>query len=201
MDEILIIGGGGHARACIDVIEAEGRFKVAGLILKGSKEKETQLEYPILGFDDDLPDLRKNYSHILICIGQIAKWVPRVTAYDHCRQAGFTIPVIISPLAYVSPKAKVGQGTIIMHHAIVNSGSEIGENCILNSRCLVEHDVVVGNHCHVSTGAIVNGHVVVGAKTFLGSGSVTENEAEVLEESVVPALALVRRSLDRFRQK
>ena len=32
------------------------------------------------------------------------------------------MPSIISPLAYVSPKAKIGEGTIVMHGAIINKG-------------------------------------------------------------------------------
>ena len=30
--EILLIGAGGHCRACIDVIRAEGRFAIAGVV-------------------------------------------------------------------------------------------------------------------------------------------------------------------------
>ena len=32
MSAVLLVGAGGHARACIDVIETEGRFKIAGLV-------------------------------------------------------------------------------------------------------------------------------------------------------------------------
>ena len=34
MDEIILVGSGGHARACIDVIELSGKFKVTGLVEK-----------------------------------------------------------------------------------------------------------------------------------------------------------------------
>ena len=32
MDKILLIGAGGHARSCIDVLEEENQFEIAGLI-------------------------------------------------------------------------------------------------------------------------------------------------------------------------
>ena len=34
MDEIILIGTGGHARSCIDVLELEGKFELAGLVEK-----------------------------------------------------------------------------------------------------------------------------------------------------------------------
>ena len=53
---------------------------------------------------------------------------------------------------YIEPCSSVGEGTIIMHMAMVNSGAIIGANCIINSMALVEHDVVIGNNVHVATG-------------------------------------------------
>ena len=32
MDELIIIGSGGHALSCIDVIERENKYKIAGII-------------------------------------------------------------------------------------------------------------------------------------------------------------------------
>ena len=63
MDEIILIGAGGHARACIDVIELSGQYKIAGLVGKDKKNRQGNLGYPILGTDDDLRDLRQKYSH------------------------------------------------------------------------------------------------------------------------------------------
>ena len=34
MKEVILIGAGGHARACIDVIELDGKYKIAGFIEK-----------------------------------------------------------------------------------------------------------------------------------------------------------------------
>ena len=62
MDEIILVGAGGHARACIDVIELSGQFKVAGLIEKGKMKNQENLGYSIIGIDVDLQSIRKKYS-------------------------------------------------------------------------------------------------------------------------------------------
>jgi len=35
-EQIILIGGGGHCKSCIDVIEQKGRFAIAGTILLGA---------------------------------------------------------------------------------------------------------------------------------------------------------------------
>ena len=44
MKKIILIGGGGHALSCIDVIEQENKFKIVGIV--DSKEKYTDGSSP-----------------------------------------------------------------------------------------------------------------------------------------------------------
>jgi sugar O-acyltransferase (sialic acid O-acetyltransferase NeuD family) len=184
--QLLLIGAGGHCRSCIDVIEQEGRFEIAGIVDKGGEAECSKLKaqsqkntavaetevlgYPIIGTDDDLPELRKKYCHALVTVGQIKSPDVRIRLHQLLLSLGFELPTIISPLAYVSRHAKIGQGTVIMHHALVNAGAVVGENCIINTKALVEHDAVIEDHCHIATGTIVNGAARIGSGCFLGSG-------------------------------
>ena len=172
--KIILIGGGGHCRSVIDVIEQENRFEIAGIIEKYAGESEAVLGYPLIGTDDELKKLRQEYTYALVTVGHIASNSVRVKLFNRLKELGFTLPVVVSPLAYVSKHAKVAAGTVVMHHALVNASASVGENCIINSKALVEHDVVVGAHCHISTGAVLNGGVHIEANSFIGSGSVTK---------------------------
>lgn len=169
--QILLVGAGGHARACIDVIEQEGRFVVAGLVGMPHEVGSRILGYPVLGTDADLPTLFSDYTHALIAIGQIKTPEPRIRIFDRLEQLGYALPVIVSPRAYVSPHATLGAGTMVMHGAIVNAVAMVGRNCIINSRSLVEHDTVIADHCHIATGAAINSGVHIGSGTFIGSNS------------------------------
>ena len=62
MNEIILIGSGGHARSCIDVINHTGLFKIAGLVEKYSEENLDNLGYPIIGTDQDLEPLRRKFK-------------------------------------------------------------------------------------------------------------------------------------------
>jgi sugar O-acyltransferase (sialic acid O-acetyltransferase NeuD family) len=166
---ILLLGAGGHARACIDVLELEGRFRVAGLVGLDGQLGERLLGYPVLGTEADLAALRGQHAHALVAVGQIESPDQRMRLFQLAESQRYALPVVISPRALVSPHASLGAGTIVMHGAIVNAAARVGSNCILNSQSLIEHDAVIGDHCHISTAAAVNGGARVGTGTFIGS--------------------------------
>jgi sugar O-acyltransferase (sialic acid O-acetyltransferase NeuD family) len=187
--KLILIGGGGHCAACIDVIEQEDKFQIAGIVEK-DVGRETLLGYPIVGGDDNLRYLRSNYDYALITVGQIKTPSIRIRLFEYAKSLGFILPNVISPRAYVSRYASIGQGTIIMHDALINSRATIGYNCIINSKALVEHDAVVEDYCHISTGAIVNGCAIVRQGTFVGSNAATKENVTTKEYDFVRAGSL-----------
>ena len=176
---ILLIGAGGHALSCIDVIEQEGVYKLAGLIGLTSEMNIQLLRYSVIGTDKDLAQLANKHQYAFISVGQIKTPTHRIRLYQDAVKLGFQLPALVSATAYVSPHATIEAGTIVMHGAIVNAGARIGKNCIINSRALVEHDTTVEDHCHISTGTILNGNVSIGTGSFVGSGSVIKEGVSV----------------------
>ena len=191
-EEIILIGGGGHCKSCIDVIEQQGRFDIAGVVERPDyTEVGRILGYPVLGSDDDLSELRKRFKYAIITVGQIKTPEPRMRLHEFLKRLAFSLPVIVSSIAYVSRHASIEEGTIVMHRALVNAGARIGANCIINTKALVEHDAIVGDHCHIATGAIVNGGVNIGAGSFYGSAAVSEQYASVPPKSFIKANSIV----------
>jgi sugar O-acyltransferase (sialic acid O-acetyltransferase NeuD family) len=191
LKDIILIGGGGHCRSCIDVIEQENKFNIIGVLDRPQKIGEKILKYSIIGSDADLEKLSKSYSNFFITIGQLRSPETRIRLFKELLRLHLTIPSIISPLAYVSEYSEIGRGTIVMHHALVNAGAVIGENCIINTKALIEHDSTIENHCHISTGSIVNGGVKIGQGTFYGSGAVCKEYIEIPENSFIKANSIV----------
>ncbi len=196
MNKIILIGGGGHCKSVIDVIEQENKFEIAGIVDKSELLNSKILGYPIIGNDSDLNNLAKKYQYALITVGQIKHSSPRIKLYDLAVEAKFTLPTIISPHAYVSRHSRLGRGTVVMHKAIINSNSNIGNNCIINSCSLIEHDVKVGDNCHISTGVIINGQTKIGNETFLGSGSIVKNGVCISEKKIISFGSVVSEDLE-----
>ena len=195
-EKILLIGAGGHSQSCIDVIEQENKYEIAGLI--GIKEEvgQNRLGYEVIGTDEDLSELSKSIPNAVVTSGQIKSASLRKKLFNLAQNLNFRTPNIISPKAYVSPHAKIGAGTILMHGTYVNAGAAVGENCIINSRALVEHGANIGDHCHLSTGVIVNGNVSIGESTFIGSGTRIKEGIKIGANCVVGMGLSVLESLD-----
>jgi len=194
-EKIILIGGGGHCKACIDVIEQEGNYQIAGIVDLPEMLHQKVLGYEIIAIDKDLPDLVKEYKYFLIALGQVETANKRIEIFIKLNTLSVILPRIISPLAYVSKYSKIGKGTIIMHHALVNAGAKIGTNCIINSKSLIEHDAVIKDHCHISTGAIINGGVRVCSGTFFGSNAVSREYIEIEKDSVIGCAARVEKNI------
>lgn len=185
-EKILLIGGGGHCKSVIDVIEQTNIFEIVGIIDVKKKVGDMILGYPIIGTDAEIDSLQISIDAYHISIGMISLSDKRAKLFNTLINSGLKFPVIQSPYAYVSKHARIGEGTVIMHHAIVNAGAVVGENCIINTKSLIEHDAVVGDHCHIATGAIINGGVSVGEGSFVGSGAVSK------QGSIIPAGTFIK---------
>lgn len=198
--KLILVGAGGHARSCIDVIEKQGIYQIVGLVGLQEQRSSSVLGYPVIATDDSLPALADSIDYALITVGQIQNWTQRVRLYEKIVEYGFQLPIIVSPFAYISVHAHIGPGSIIMHGAIVNAGVTIGENCIINSRSLIEHDTTVSSHCHISTGAILNGDVVVGSCSFVGSGSIVMQGITIGEKCLVGMGLTLRNTIEDYVQ-
>jgi len=179
MEKILLIGGGGHCKSVIDVIELENKYQIAGIIDKKKFIGQEILGYKIIGCDDDLEKLFTKYQNALVTVGQIQSPDLRITLFSKLKEIGYHLPTIISPLAYVSKHSIIEDGTVIMHQAFVNANVRIGKNCIINTKSLIEHDCIIGNNCHISTSAVLNGGVVIKNSTFFGSNATSREYIEI----------------------
>ncbi len=195
-EKLILIGGGGHCSSCIDIIEQHGRFKIEGIVDVPENLNKEVLGYKIIATDAELPQLVKDYNNCFITIGQIKSPEKRQIIFQILKKNKATLPTIVSPSAYVSSHAKIGKGTIIMHHSIINAGANVGNNCIINTKALIEHDAVIKDHCHIATGAIINGGVKIDSGTFIGSNSVCKELITIGTNKIVGCGEKVTRDIN-----
>lgn len=189
-ERIILVGGGGHCKSVIDVIELQNRYKIAGIVDKQEKIGQNIFGHTVIATDDDLPELVKEYSNFHISLGFIKNNIRRVFLFNELCSLGANFPAIVSPLSNISKYAKIGKGSIIMHYAQIGPDSIVGENVIINSKALIEHEAVIGNNCHISTGAIVNGETSIGENSFIGSGAIVVNSTAVPKNYFIKANSL-----------
>ena len=186
LKELILIGGGGHCHACIDVIELENKYKIIGILDTQEKVGSLVLGYPVIGTDKDIASLAKTNRYFLITVGKVNHSDLRKNLFNKVQDSSGIFATIISPRAYISQTAVIQEGCIIMHDALINTNSIIESNCIINNKALVEHDCIVGAHSHISTSTVINGSVSIGEDCFIASHAV------VIQNSIIPDNSFIK---------
>lgn len=190
MEDIILIGYGGHARSVADCIERRHAFRIAGY----TEFVPQNSEYRYLGRDDELERLYRNgILNAVICVGYLGKGDLRERLYQKLKKIGYNLPAILDPSAIVSDRAVLGEGSFVGKGAIVNSGAQIGRACIVNTMALVEHDCVVKDFAHIAVGVVLCGGVLVGEGAFVGAGATVIQGLSIPDRGIVPAGMTVRK--------
>ena len=148
----------------------------------------------VIGKDRDLKKIFKKVKFALIGLGQIRSNSKRLKLFRMLKKIGYKLPVIKSPNAYVSNLAKIDEGTVVMHRAIINSYAKIGKNVIINTGAIIEHDTVIKDNSHISTNVTINGECIIEKNTFIGSNSVVVNNVRVGKSKFIKANSLVKKN-------
>jgi sugar O-acyltransferase (sialic acid O-acetyltransferase NeuD family) len=195
MQNILILGAGGHAQVVADILlracEADHVAVPIGYLDDDSKvRRETLLGLPVLGRIADIRDIA--HDAVVVAIGENRT---RKQLFDSMRQLGECIAVVRHPGAVIAPDVKLGAGTVICPGVIVNTGSVIGENVILNTGCTVDHHNHIADHVHVAPGAHLGGEVFIDEGALVGIGAAVMPGLRVGAWSIVGAGSLIHREV------
>ncbi len=189
---LVLIGGGGHAKVVADVARSAEHEVLGVLTPEGERE---QAGLPRLGDDrwiDDCP----GDTGFHVAIGPSHGSPLREDIFRQLLARGKRLPEIVSPSAIVSESAVLGQGSVIMHHVVVNADARIGENCILNTGSVVEHDCRVEDHVHLAPAALLLGGARIGAGCIVGGGAIVLPGVTIPAGVLIGAGAVVTRSIE-----
>ncbi|MDG2095583.1 MAG: acetyltransferase [Phycisphaerales bacterium] len=185
-NRLLIIGAGGNGRVISDMAEQSGDWSMIAFL----DDSVDAHDYPwgIVGSCSDFAEHAAIFTHGVVAFGDNtlrSKWLERIA------QTSLQMPTIIADSAQVSPRAKLGPGTVVMPQAAVNIGSDIGTGCIINTGASVDHDCRLGSCVHIAPGAHVGGHVTIGERSWIGIGSSVRNGIDIGSDVMVGAGAAV----------
>jgi sugar O-acyltransferase (sialic acid O-acetyltransferase NeuD family) len=197
MPALLLLGAGGHAKVVAETALATGRFSRIAFLddrCNGPAQFPDQLGWPVIGpFSAALdPQIRQKFSLALMAIGNAAmrlQWFSRLAA------AGYELPVVIHPTAWVSSTAQLGFGSVVFAQSTIQAQVVIGRGAILNTGCSVDHESQLGDGVHVCPGARLAGEVYVGDRSWIGIGASVIQQIRIGSDVTVGAGAAVVRDL------
>lgn len=168
---IIIIGGGGHARVLISSLKALRQEIIGILHPDTSLIGQCIAEICVLGNDDKVSDYAPDEVELINGLGSVSLPEKRKDIYMKFKKNGYSFASVIHPSAIVVDDVQKGEGVQIMAGAIVQSGCLIGDNVIINTGAIVDHDCKIGEHVHIAPGSVISGGVEIGEMSHIGTGA------------------------------
>jgi acetyltransferase-like isoleucine patch superfamily enzyme len=150
----VVFGGGGFAKSLIDLMRSADAIGA-----------------PVIGGREYLTPLRSAGVRLAVnAVGAIGRIQDRVAISHLLEGAGFELPTLVDPAAFVAESATLAPGAQVFAGALVCSAATVGKGTIVNSGAIVSHDCRIGDHSHIAPGAILAGEVEVGDAVLVGMG-------------------------------
>lgn len=187
MKDILIIGGGGHAKVLASVLKKHTEWNPIGYT--EIEDKGLLLGLPYLGNDDIIPSLinDRNLKYAVIGIGQIINIESRKKIINAINSTDLDLPTIISENAIVNEDVQIEEGSVIMDGVILQPGVRIGKYSIINTGATIDHDCRIGDFVHIAPGVNLSGDVVVGNNVLIGTGAKVIQSIQIQDDVIIAA--------------
>ncbi len=144
-NRLLILGGGGHAKTCIDLLLMTGGWEIVGILDARQPIGSVILGVPVLDRDDDAALKRQWDNGVRIAvngIGLVQKHARRHQLYERLKSVGFFLPNLIHP-HHIAP------GALLASEVSVASNTLIGMGCTIYLRARIGSNVVVANGTNI----------------------------------------------------
>ena len=187
MENIVLVGYGGHALALIEIIISMKKNVIDYFDKKKSVDDLYNLIYR--GDEDVLQDAEK--STFRLFHPSIGNNNQRSKVYLKCTAWGWRAPALVHPAAIVSSKVEFPEAVSVFPGTIVETGAVIETGCILNNRSVISHGVRIGSFSHIGPGAILCGDVQVGSQVFIGAGAIIKEGITIGERAIIGAGTIV----------
>ena len=160
---LIILGAGGHGKVVADIAEQTGKYEEVVFLDDNSNDDK------VIGKCSDYIKFKSQDTEMYPALGNNQG---RVEWENKLEEVEIKLAKIIHPLAYISPKAEIADGCVIMQYAIVNTSTVVKKACIINIGAIVDHDCILEEGCHLAPGAIVKGENRVPTCTKIDSGEI-----------------------------
>lgn len=196
MEDIILLGFGGHAHSVIDSIERTEKYHIIGFLDTEDKVGKKFRDYYVLDADYALEKIYSNgVKHAFVTIGFMGKGNVRNRLYYQLKEIGYQLPNIVDNSAIVSNSAKLDEGIFVGKKAVINANVHIKKMCIINTGAIIEHDCVIEEYSHISVGSVLCGSVSIGKQSFIGANATIIQEISVGNHVIIGAGTVVSKNV------
>mgnify|MGYP004528608947 CR=1 FL=1 len=161
--KLIILGAGGYGQTVADIAEQSGDYEEIHFLDDNSKADN------VIGKCEDF--VKYKDCAIYPAFGNNSlriEWIDKLMVED------ISVPTLIHKSAYISAKANIGYGTVVLPHSIINTNCKIGNGCIINCNSTIDHGCIIEDGVHICLGAIVKAENKIEKNTKIEAGEVIQ---------------------------
>jgi acetyltransferase EpsM len=197
--KLIVVGAGEHGRVVIEAARSKSEeWEILGFVDPQScPETASKFGIPDLGAEESVRRAARESDDVRLILGVAGTRVsPKRSSIVEWFGAGVRWATVMHTVAWVSPSAVLGEGTVVLPYAVVHTGATVGRHCIINTGAIVEHDVRLGDFSSVSPGVAIGGGTIVGESSYLGLGCRIRDHIEIGRSVTVGMGAVVVKSVE-----
>lgn len=165
MKSLLIVGAGGHGKVVKETADALGKFERIEFL--------DDVNPKAIGKLEEMEKFQDQFDCIFPAVGNNEL---RRKIMENAKKMDYEVPILVHPTAYVSPSAKLGNGTIVEAMAVIHTKAVVEEGCIIAIGALVDHEALIEKYTYISCGTIVKANAKVGQLLTIPSGIIVTKE-------------------------
>jgi len=192
--KLIIFGLGDLAQIAYEYFERDTEYRVVAFCVDREflpPPYPPTMPAPILPFDIISDRYMPSKCDIFVAMVYGNMNRDREAKAGHCKLKGYKLASYISPHAFVSTSAKIGEHCFIFENNVIQTGVTIEDNCILWSGNHIGHHSTIKSNCFISSHVVVSGHCVIEPNCFLGVNSTMANNTTIGRESWVSPGAIM----------
>lgn len=191
MSRLWIVGAGGAALqhwAVVRAAEERGaRTRLAGFVVVDPPAFDTE-GLAVRKEVEFLAAARPEEDLVSIAVGASAL---RAQVAARFAAAGFRSPVLVHPSAVIGPEVRLGEGTVVMALAVLETHVSIGRHGLVNHHASVAHEGRLGDFTSLGPGVHLAGRVTFGDRCDVGVGASARPGVRLGDDVIVGAGAVL----------
>jgi len=191
--KLMILGAGGTSReiagAVRDLNQRQSQWDLQGYLDDDPALQGTRIDgLPVLGPIDAAHCAE---AQVIIGVARAQDRGLRCRIAERLALPAERYATILHPSASLSPYAKTGAGTAILHNVVITQGTAVGDHVLILQNATLAHDQIVEDFVTIAPAATICGGVRLKRGCYIGAGSTIMDGITVNEGALVGIGAVV----------
>lgn len=167
---MVIVGAGGHGKSVADLLLLQNEYELIGFVDDDYPNILDVWGFPVLGnvTAETFSSLQGCAESCVVAIGNNEL---RESIFKLIDDLGLMLPSMVHPKAFVSTRAMIGKGCVVMANAVIGTEAKLGNGVIVNSGAIVDHHAGVDDFGHLGVNVSMAGGARLGRSAWAQAGA------------------------------